>query len=241
MRSKHIELPALPDHKGVIYLGEHQLPNRAFTAEQMQAYGLAAIAAHEQARVVGEPVARLHITATDTYPDVDVEVLDGTHLQPNMSPVSVYLTPQEAQALPENETEAMHDAVMAVLYKTGGIPRTRTNELWQAYRSVLAAAPVAQPATDTQQINAGCRYTTELMQPATEAEQAEAPSDADPLTPEQEEWVMDLAEKHNLGRRVPQIGAMRGVAPDVFYTDASYRTHELFCFAAELLSTKEQS
>lgn len=75
--------------------------------------------------------------------------------------------------------------------------------------------------------------------PDGKAEQAEAPSDADPLTPEQEEWVMDLAEKHNLGRRVPQIGAMRGVAPDVFYTDASYRTHELFCFAAALLSTKE--
>lgn len=78
-------------------------------------------------------------------------------------------------------------------------------------------------------------------QPTASPEQAEAPSDADPLTPEQEEWVMDLAERHNLGRRVPQIGAMRGVAPDVFYTDASYRTHELFCFAAELLSTKEQS
>ena len=80
-----------------------------------------------------------------------------------------------------------------------------------------------------------------VVREANKAEQAEAPSDADPLTPEQEEWVMDLAEKHNLGRRVPQIGAMRGVAPDVFYTDASYRTHELFCFAAELLSTKEQS
>lgn len=72
-------------------------------------------------------------------------------------------------------------------------------------------------------------------------EQAEAPGDSDPLTPEQEEWVMDLAEKHNLGRRVSQIGTMRGVAPDVFYTDASYRTGELFSFAAELLSTKEQS
>lgn len=83
-----------------------------------------------------------------------------------------------------------------------------------------------------------------IAQPSTEPskpEQAEAPGDSDPLTPEQEEWVMDLAEKHNLGRRVSQIGTMRGVAPDVFYTDASYRTHELFSFAAELLSTKEQS
>lgn len=77
---------------------------------------------------------------------------------------------------------------------------------------------------------------------ATDAHDAQAAQPSpDPLTPEQEEWVMDLAEKHNLGRRVSQIGTMRGGAPDVFYTDASYRTGELFSFAAELLSTKEQS
>lgn len=121
-------------------------------------------------------------------------------------------------------------------------------------RETHFAVEVAQPATEQAEAPSdGCRhgiagYCTECnkqkvlreaTQPTASAEQAEAPIDADPLTPEQEEWVMDLAEKHNLGRRVPQIGAMRGVAPDVFYTDASYRTHELFCFAAALLSTKE--
>lgn len=40
-----------------------------------------------------EPCARLHITATDTYPDVEVEVLNGELLQPEMSPVSVYAAP----------------------------------------------------------------------------------------------------------------------------------------------------
>gem|GEM_PF-5961034 len=47
--------------------------------------------------VSGEVVARLHVTATDTYPDVDIEVLNGTNLQPSMSPIDVYLAaPQQA-------------------------------------------------------------------------------------------------------------------------------------------------
>jgi hypothetical protein len=73
--------------------------------------------------------------------------------------------------------------------------------------------------------------------PAQDAVDAEAEAGA--LSPEQEEWVMDLAQKHNLGRRVGQIGTLQGVAPDVFYTDASYRTQELFDFAAELLASSE--
>ena len=109
-----------------------------------------------------------------------------------------------------------------------------------AAREVLAAGIVHHYGVPEEASFACARRVLALAsKPTAGPEQAEAPSDADPLTPEQEEWVMDLAEKHNLGRRVPQIGAMRGVAPDVFYTDASYRTHELFCFAAALLSTKE--
>ena len=42
------------------------------------------------APVAQEPCARLHITSTDTYPDIDIEVLDGSLLQPSMSPVNVY-------------------------------------------------------------------------------------------------------------------------------------------------------
>lgn len=57
--------------------------------------------------------------------------------------------PQAQPTLPEKETPEMHDAVMDVLYRTGGIPRTRTNELWQAYRSVLVkAAPPAQQQSE---------------------------------------------------------------------------------------------
>lgn len=91
------------------------------------------------------------------------------------------------------------------------------SELIAEARSLLAAAPTeAKPA----------------QQDAVDAE-------AVALSPEQEEWVMDLAQKHNLGRRVGQIGTLQGVSPDVFYTDASYRTQELFDFAAELLASSE--
>lgn len=50
-----------------------------------------------------EPVARLHITETDTYPDIEVEVLNGTTLQPGMSPVNIYTTPQPKPAPPVPE------------------------------------------------------------------------------------------------------------------------------------------
>ena len=40
-----------------------------------------------------EPVAKLHIRSTDTYLEADVEVLNGERLQPENSPVLVYLAP----------------------------------------------------------------------------------------------------------------------------------------------------
>lgn len=40
-----------------------------------------------------KPAALAHITETDTYPDIEVEVLDGEFLQPSMSPVSLYTKP----------------------------------------------------------------------------------------------------------------------------------------------------
>lgn len=48
---------------------------------------------------------------------------------------------QEASELPEHETSEMHDAVMAVLY--GGVARTNTDALWQAYRSALPSRAAA--------------------------------------------------------------------------------------------------
>ena len=59
--------------------------------------------------------------------------------------------PQPAIPLPEHETEAMHDAVMAVIYQ--GVTRANTDALWQAYRrAILAAAPeTPQPAKPVEQ------------------------------------------------------------------------------------------
>lgn len=67
---------------------------------------------------------------------------------------SALAAPQPAQepgvwCLPENETEAMHDAVMAVIYQ--GVSRTRTNDLWQAYRNALPTPQAPQPASMTVQ------------------------------------------------------------------------------------------
>ena len=60
------------------------------------------------------------------------------------------LAQRQQVPLPANETPEMHDAVMSVLYN-GGITRTRTNELWQAYRgALLAAAPALTAAPSAQ-------------------------------------------------------------------------------------------
>lgn len=48
------------------------------------------LAPAQRPHLSGTPVARLHVKATDSYPSVDVEVLDGAQLQPSMSPVDVY-------------------------------------------------------------------------------------------------------------------------------------------------------
>jgi len=54
----------------------------------------------------------------------------------------------EVVALPKRETEAMHDAVMPLLY--AGVSRTRTDDLWQAYRGALLATRNAPPASQEQ-------------------------------------------------------------------------------------------
>ncbi len=50
-----------------------------------------------------EPVARLHITETDEWPDIRVEVLNGEYLQPSMSPVSVFVGPKPEAQQPSTE------------------------------------------------------------------------------------------------------------------------------------------
>jgi hypothetical protein len=59
-----------------------------------------------------EPVARLHITETDDWPEIKVEVLNGELLQPSMSPVSVFVTPHTAEVdqLLEQIKAALRDA-----------------------------------------------------------------------------------------------------------------------------------
>ena len=62
---------------------------------------------HDALKAQGqEPVARLHVYETDTYPDIEVEVMNGATLQPSMSPINVYTTPPETQRQWVGLTEA---------------------------------------------------------------------------------------------------------------------------------------
>lgn len=71
----------------------------------------------------------------------------------------------EPVALPLNETEEMHDAVMSVLYE--GVARTNTDALWKAYRKVLVTTPQQRkPLTcfDTEKLakQCGVEWTTRI-------------------------------------------------------------------------------
>lgn len=46
-----------------------------------------------------KPIASLHITSTDTYPDIRVEVHDGALLQPSISPVRIYATTETGKTV----------------------------------------------------------------------------------------------------------------------------------------------
>jgi hypothetical protein len=73
----------------------------AFAWKVWQDTRAAARATPQQA--VPAPVARLHITETDEWPDIRVEVLNGENLQPSMSPVDVYAAPQPSQEQPARQ------------------------------------------------------------------------------------------------------------------------------------------
>ena len=46
---------------------------------------------YDAARAEFQEAGRLHVTPTDTYPDIRAEVTDGENLQPAMSPVTFYV------------------------------------------------------------------------------------------------------------------------------------------------------
>lgn len=130
----------------------------------------------------------------------------------------------EWKRVPIEPTKEMVRAFQDQMLREFGM-KTTAGYHARVYAAMLASAPTPEPMS----------APTEAKPAQQDAVDAEAVA----LSPEQEEWVMDLAQKHNLGRRVGQIGTLQGVSPDVFYTDASYRTQELFDFAAELLASSE--
>lgn len=94
LAAKDEEIERLKDENRSIfdtYLDRH---NKIVTLEERAEAAEAELA---QIRAQG-PVATLHITSTDTYPDIEVEVHNGEALQPSMSPVKVYAAPVAGEA-----------------------------------------------------------------------------------------------------------------------------------------------
>jgi hypothetical protein len=51
------------------------------------------ILSSDESSPLGALCARIHVSATDTYPELSIEVVDGSHLQPCDSPINVYALP----------------------------------------------------------------------------------------------------------------------------------------------------
>lgn len=142
------------------------------------------------------------------------------------------MSEKNTQAEAPSEREALHPAQVAERLQLiesvllGFKPGMAREDALSAVRSLQTRAALA-----TQQADVGERGDEDAEEEEEERE---------PLDSEWEEVVLDLAQKHHLGRRIRQIATMRDQAPDVFYTDASYRTHELFSFSEELMQTARE-
>ncbi|MGX1693182.1 hypothetical protein [Brevundimonas naejangsanensis] len=73
---------------------------------------LSTLRAQPQAREEAQPVARAHVYLNDDGLSADLEVLDGTHMQVEDSPVSLYLRPPAPEA---EKLRVVVDAVRGVL------------------------------------------------------------------------------------------------------------------------------
>lgn len=100
-------------------------PNRMVVYDTYKAMLAAAPsqASNDEAEAVTAPCVRLHITETDEWPDIKVEVLDGTNLQPSMSPVELFTTPPKIQTA---VALALKNAAALITRKNGYIaPKLR--------------------------------------------------------------------------------------------------------------------
>lgn len=174
--------------------------------------------AENKVREIMKPVARLHITATDTYPDIEVEVMDGTYLQPSMSPVDVYLTarPADGVAVPQlviawyDVHRLASDAIIwnALVCKKLGIETPALASLWLgthqrvplAWKPLYLAATPATPEPDMRVYEG--HYAT-----AGEVEVTEQP--AAPATTEQPDTLEKLVRmSEELGLYEPPAAAV---------------------------------
>ncbi|WP_156350274.1 hypothetical protein [Achromobacter sp. 2789STDY5608633] len=74
----------------------------------------------DDAAPLGALCARIHVRSTDTYPELSVEVVDGSHLQPSDSPIHVYALPPAKQL---------------VLHGAADLPSLRHPDAWLLTRA----------------------------------------------------------------------------------------------------------
>lgn len=93
---------------------------------------------------LGALCARIHVTATDSYPELTVEVVDGSHLQPCHSPISVYaLPPAKRLVFHERRGHASLERPDAwILTRASGTSWAVTEEPSAEARAVFAAENV---------------------------------------------------------------------------------------------------
>ena len=124
---------------------DQDLLNKNFTAHETLKVALETshevTSAKAEQPAVQEPVGTVKSISGPNYENGLTAVFMHTDMNSTLKAGDpLYTTPQPAIPLPEHETEAMHEAVMAVVYQ--GVTRTNTDALWQAYRSaMLNAAP----------------------------------------------------------------------------------------------------
>lgn len=95
----------------------------------------------DDASPLGALCARIHVRSTDTYPELSVEVVDGSHLQPSDSPIHVYALPPAKQLVlhgPADLPSLSHPDAW-LLTRASGTRWAVTDEPTQTARAVYGA------------------------------------------------------------------------------------------------------
>lgn len=111
--------------------------------------------AEREAMMKQEPAVLAHIRMEDDGPEIDVEVLDGTNLQPEMSPIKLFAHLLPAQQIPEGyaladktELNKIHrdlDSCQKVIWLAGGFDPSYCKDAQESLKLIDAMLSASQP------------------------------------------------------------------------------------------------